>query len=170
MYKVYRIPGGAGVYNFQTKRGRFVQLAFKYSSNRWWKNKFFFVSGQWEFAPKEKAMGPRVQREMNTIANLALKKPILTMEEQIHVNDVTTWSWTHEKFMYSDWLASILRLSEFVYDVDASSVPRLVAGTTRLPVDQSPPTANTRGATLRKEQAQTAEKGKLRRVDKGKAK
>ena len=46
MYRVHKNPGGAGVYNFQTKRGRFVQLASKYSSNQWWKNKFFFISGQ----------------------------------------------------------------------------------------------------------------------------
>ena len=42
--------------------------------------------------------------------------------------------------------------------------------TTELPVDQSPPAANTRGATPCKEQAQVAEKGKLKKVDKGKGK
>ena len=81
MYRVHRNPGGAGVYNFQTKKGRFVQLASKYSSNRWWKNKFFFVLGQWEFALKEKAVGPRVPYKTNTVDDLALKEPILTTEE-----------------------------------------------------------------------------------------
>ena len=166
MYKVHRNPGGAGVYNFQKKKGRFVQLSFK--CNRWWKNKFFFISGQWESAPKERAMGPRVPREMNTVADLALKEPILTAEKQSQVNDVTMWSRTHEKLMYSDWLALILRLSEFMYDVDAFSVLRPVAGTTRLPVDQSLPAANTQGTTPRKEQAQAVDKGKLKKVDKGK--
>ena len=115
-------------------------------------------------------MGPRVPRKTNTIADLALKKPILIAEEQSQVNDVTMWSRTHEKLMYLDWRALILRLSEFVYDVDASSVPRPVAGTTRLLVDQSPPAVNTRGATPRKEQAQATDKGKLKKVDMGKGK
>ena len=170
MYRVHKNPGGAGVYNFQTKKGRFIQLASKYSSNRWWKNRFFFVSGQWEFAPKERVVGPRVPCETNMVADLALKEPTLTAEEQTWVNDVTAWSRSHEKFMYSDWLASISRLSEFVYDVNVSSIPRPVAGITRQPVDQSPPATNTRGATPRKEQAQAADKGKLKKVDKGKGK
>ena len=171
MYRVHRNPGGARVYNFQTKRGRFVQLSSKYSNNQWWKNKFFFVSGQCEFAPKEKVVGPRVPCEMNTVVDLALlKEPILTAEEQSRANDVTTWSRTHKKLMYSDWLASMSRLSEFVYDVDASSVSRPMAGTTRLLVNQSPPAANTRGTTPRKEQAQATDKGKLKKVDKGKGK
>ena len=44
-------------------------------------------------------MGPRVPRKMNMVDNLALKKPILTVEEQTRVNDVISWSQTHEKFM-----------------------------------------------------------------------
>ena len=73
--------------------------------------------------------------------------------------------------MYFDWLTSISRLSEFVYDVDAFMVPRRpVVATTRLSVDQSPPADNTRGATPRKEQAQVADKGKLKKMDKGKGK
>ena len=115
-------------------------------------------------------MGSRVPCETNTVADLVLKEPILTAKEQIRVNDITTWSGTHEKFMYSDWLASISRLSELVYDVDASSVPRPVTGITRLPVDQSPLAVNTRGATPYEEQAQAADKSKLKKVDKGKGK
>ena len=46
MYRIHRNLGGSGVYNFQTKRGKFIQLDTKYFSNRYWKNKFFFVLGQ----------------------------------------------------------------------------------------------------------------------------
>jgi hypothetical protein len=77
VYRIQRNPGSFGVYNFQTKRGKFVQLDSKYSSNWHWKNKYFFVSGQWEFAPKEKVQGPRVPREVNTPADRAFQKPIL---------------------------------------------------------------------------------------------
>ena len=171
MYSIHRNPRGSGVYNFQTKRGKFIQLDTKYSSNRYWKNKFFFISEQWEFTSKEKAVGPRVSREMNLVFDLALKEPILTVEETKRVNDVIQWSQTHESFMFSNWLDLIPRLSEFVYDVKAFVVPRRPAGATaRLLVDSSPPTANTQGATPRKEQAQVASKGKLRRWTRARAK
>jgi hypothetical protein len=80
VYRIQRNPGSFGVYNFQTKRGKFVQLDSKYSSNWHQKNKYFFVSRQWEFAPKEKAQGPRVPRKVNTPADRAFQKPILTSE------------------------------------------------------------------------------------------
>jgi hypothetical protein len=53
LHWVHKNPGGAKVYNFQTRRGKFITLKAKYSSNRGWKNKFFFTLGQWEFAPLE---------------------------------------------------------------------------------------------------------------------
>ena len=86
-------------------------------------------------------MGPRVPHEMNLVSDLALK-------EMARVKDIIHWSWTHEKFMFYDWLASVLRLLEFVYDVEAFMVPRRpVTVTTRFLVDRSPPATNTLGAT-----------------------
>jgi hypothetical protein len=68
LHQVNKNPGGSSVYNFQVRRGKLIQLEPRYSSNRWWKNKFFFASGQWEFTPLERVQGPRVSREMNTLA------------------------------------------------------------------------------------------------------
>jgi hypothetical protein len=53
LHRVHRNPGGSGVYNIQTRWGKLITLETNYSSNRGWKNKFFFASGQWEFAPSE---------------------------------------------------------------------------------------------------------------------
>jgi hypothetical protein len=60
IYRIQKNPYSSGVYNFQTKRGRFIQIESQFSSNPKWKNRYFFISGQWEFTPKEKADGPRV--------------------------------------------------------------------------------------------------------------
>ena len=50
-------------------------------------------------------------------------------------------------------------------------VPRRPAGaTTRLPIDPSPPAANTRGATPRKDKAHLVDNNKSKKVDKGKGK
>jgi hypothetical protein len=54
IYRIQRNPGSSRVYNFQTKRGKFIQLDSKYSSNRQWKNKYFFYLG---------AVGVCLQRE-----------------------------------------------------------------------------------------------------------
>ena len=61
LHRVHKNPGGSGVYNIQTRRGRLIQLEPKYSSNRGWKNRFFFALGQWEFTPTEKAQDHRVR-------------------------------------------------------------------------------------------------------------
>ena len=116
-------------------------------------------------------MGTRVPREMNMLSDQALKEPILTVKETKRVNNVIQWSRTHKSFMFSDWLASVLRLSEFVCDVEAFIVPRRPAGVTaRLSIDQSPLAANTQGATPRKDQAHMVNNNKSKKVDKGKRK
>jgi hypothetical protein len=60
IYKIQKNPYSSGVYNFQTKREKFIQIDSQFSSNSKWKNMYFFISGQWEFTPKEKAEGPQV--------------------------------------------------------------------------------------------------------------
>jgi hypothetical protein len=60
MYRVQKNPKTNGVYNFQSRRGKFVQMEVKFSNNKWWKNRFFFAMGQWEFAPSKIVEGPKV--------------------------------------------------------------------------------------------------------------
>jgi hypothetical protein len=60
LYRLQKNPQSSAAYNFQTKKGKFIQIDSQFSSNPKWKNKYFFVSEQWEFTPTEKAKGPRV--------------------------------------------------------------------------------------------------------------
>jgi hypothetical protein len=45
IYRLQKNPQSSSAYNFQTKRGKFIQIDSQFSSNPKWKNKFFFVSG-----------------------------------------------------------------------------------------------------------------------------
>jgi hypothetical protein len=77
------------------KRGKFIQIDSQFSSNPKWKKRYFFVSRQWEFTPKEKAQGPRVPREINDLSDKAYQEPIITPEMTKWVNDVIAWSRDH---------------------------------------------------------------------------
>jgi hypothetical protein len=81
----------APVYNFQTKKGKFIQIDSQFSSNPKWKNKYFFVSRQWEFTPTEKAKGPKVPRDINDPPAEAYEEPVLTPEMIHRVNKVIKW-------------------------------------------------------------------------------
>jgi hypothetical protein len=66
-------------------------------------------------------------------------------------------------------LGSVSRLVEMVYALAGHVVVELRKDLIKVPFDHSPPAANTRSATPRKDQAQTA-KDKSKKVDKGKGK
>jgi hypothetical protein len=117
------------------------------------KNKFFFVSEQWEFAPSKHAKGPQVPRETNMLSERGNKQPTLTKGELARVIDVLKWGRLHEVCTYYGVLVSVPRLMEFVYAPAAHVSVKLTEEVTRVPVNPSPPAANTRGATPRKDQA-----------------
>ena len=76
LHRVHRNPESPGVYNFQTWWGRLIQLEPRYASNQGWKNKFFFASGQWEFAPLEQAKGPEFHVTRTCSQIEATKSPL----------------------------------------------------------------------------------------------
>ena len=115
LHRVHKNPGGPGVFNVQTRHGKLIQLKPKYSSNRGWKNHFFFTSGQWEFAPTEKAQGPRVSHETNALSEKGHQAPRLTPSEIARVNDVLDWAQRHDSQMLYDVMCTVSRLMEFVY-------------------------------------------------------
>jgi hypothetical protein len=167
------------VYNFQTKRGKFIQIDSQFSSNPKWKNKYFFLSGQWEFTPTEKAEGPRVPRDINDPPTEAYEEPVLTPEMVRRVNKVIKWGREHPKMMFVGSLITVTKLSEFVYDVDSYRRPSRPASDplrARLDpegrLDPSGPAANTRASTPRKGkgEAPLAAQPKPKVVDKGKTK
>ena len=72
--------------------------------------------------------------------------------------------------MLFEVLCTIPRLIEFVYVPVAHMVVKLTEEVARVQFNSSPPTANTRGAIPRKDQAQAVGKGKSKQIDKGKGK
>jgi hypothetical protein len=153
-------------------------LPTQFSSTKW-KNKFFFVSGQWEFTPTKKAKGPRVPRDINDPPAKAHDEPVLTPEMIHRVNKAIKWGREHPKMMFVGSLITALKLSEFVYDVESFRPPvRPVGDPLRARLDPSGrldpigPAANTRASTLQKEkgEAPLAAQVKPKVVDKGKAK
>jgi hypothetical protein len=179
IYRLQKNPQSSAAYNFQTKRGKFIQIDSQFSSNPKWKNKYFFISGQWEFTPTEKAEGPRVPRDINDPPTRAYDEPVLTLEMVRRVNEVIKWGREHPKMMFVGSLITATKLSEFVYDVDSYRRPsRPVSDPLRARLDPegrldpSGPAANTRASTpqKRKGEAPLAAQVKPKAVDKGKAK
>jgi hypothetical protein len=179
LYWLQKNPQSSTVYNFQTKRGKFIQIDSQFSSNPKWKNKYFFLSGQWEFTPTEKAKGPRVPRDINDPPTQAYEEPILTPEMVRRVNKVIKWGREYPKMMFVGSLITTPKLSEFVYDVDSFRRPSRPIGDplrARLDpdgrLDPSGPAANTRASTPRKGkgEAPLAAPVKPKVADKGKAK
>jgi hypothetical protein len=178
-YRLQKNPQSSSVYNFQTRRGKFIQIDSQFSSNPKWKNKYFFLSGQWEFLPTEKAEGPRVPRDINDPPAEAYEEPVRTPEMIRRVNKVIKWSREHPKMMFVGSLITATKLSEFVYDVDSfRRVSRPASDPLRARLDlegrldPSGPAANTRASTpqKRKGEAPLAAQVKPKAVDKGKAK
>jgi hypothetical protein len=63
IYKLSRNPRSEFTFNFQGhQKTKFILLS-GYSSNKFWKDKFFFAQGDWEFSATEIVAGPRVPRE-----------------------------------------------------------------------------------------------------------
>jgi hypothetical protein len=179
IYRLQKNPQSSAAYNFQTIRGKFIQIDSQFSSNPKWKNKYFFISGQWEFTPTEKAEGPRVPRDINDPPTRAYDEPVLTPEMVRRVNEVIKWGREHPKMMFVGSLITATKLSEFVYDVDSYRRPsRPVSDPLRARLDPegrldpSGPAANTRASTpqKRKGEAPLAAQVKPKAVDKGKAK
>jgi hypothetical protein len=135
---------GSGVYNIQTRRGKLTTLEAKYSSNRGWKSRYFFASGQWEFAPSEKASEIRVPREVNVLSEKGSQVPQLTPNELARVNEVLQWARKHESCLSFTVLGKVPRLMEMVYAPAGHVVVTLRDELLRGPANPSPPAANTR--------------------------
>ena len=170
LHPVHKNLEGGGVYNIQTRRRRLIQLETKYSSNRGWKNHFFFTSGQWEFAPTKKAQDPRVRRETNMLSKKGHHAPRLTPNEISRVNNILNWARRHDTSMLFEVLCTVPRLMEFVYLFTAHVAIKLIEEVARVQFNPGPLAANTRGATPRKDQVQAIGKGKSKQMDMGKGK
>ena len=135
------------MFNVQTRRGKLIQLETKYSSNRGWKTHFFFASGQWEFAPTEKAQGPQVPCDTNVLSEKGYHAPQLTLSEIARVNDVLNWAHRHDTSMLYDVLCIVPRLMEFVYAPTRHVAVKLTEEFATVRFNPGPSATNTRGAT-----------------------
>jgi hypothetical protein len=120
--------------------------------------------------PTEQATKVRVSREVNTLSEKGGQEPYLTSSELARVDKVLKWARKHDSCLTYAVLGSIPRLMEFVYEPAGHVAVELRKVLIKVPVNPSPPAANTRGATSRKDTAQDADKGQTKRVDKGKGK
>ena len=92
------------------------------------------------------------------------------MSEIAWVDNIIKWAQRHNSCMVYNVLGTVPRLMEFVYAPVAHVLVKLTEEVARVPISLGPPAANTRGATPRKDQTQVANKGKSKKVDKGKGK
>jgi hypothetical protein len=145
LHRVHMNLGGSGVYNIQTRRGCLITLEPRYSSNHGWKSTFFFASGKWEFAPTEKATDIRVPREVNMLSEKGGREPRLTPDELIRVSEVQKWARKHKSCLTFEMLGLVPRLMDMVYTPAGHVAVELVKELIRVPLDLSPPAANTRG-------------------------
>jgi hypothetical protein len=97
------------------------------------------------------------------------REPRLTLDEITRVNEVLKWARKHESCLTFEVLGSIPRLMEMVYAPAGHVAVDLVKELVRVPLNPSPPAANTRGATPRKDKA-PAVGDKPKKIDKGKGK
>jgi hypothetical protein len=97
------------------------------------------------------------------------REPRLTPKEVARVDEVLKWARRHESSLTFEVLGSVRRLMELVYAPAGHVSVELTRELVRVPIDPSPPAANTRGATPRKGKAPAAG-DRPTRVDKGKGK
>jgi hypothetical protein len=57
LYRLQKNPQSSAVYNFQTKRGKFIQVDSQFSSNPKWKHKYFFIFGSVGVHPYRESRG-----------------------------------------------------------------------------------------------------------------
>ena len=118
--KVYRLtknPRTDALFTFQfQKKVKFIHLWTTFSSNKKWKNSFFFASGSWEFSPLEAIQGPRVPRETSVPSTEGQEDPDLTKEEEDRVEMIPTFTWVkkNEKQLDYDVLVIMANLEKYL--------------------------------------------------------
>ena len=66
-----------------------------YSSNKHWKDKFFFAQGDWEFSSMKIVEGPRVPREAHCLSSSGQEEPILNKSKDARVQEMMKYAKEH---------------------------------------------------------------------------
>ena len=104
------------------------------------------------------------------LLEMGYQAPRLTPNEIARVNNVLDWAKRYDLSLLFDVLCTIPMLMQYTYAPTTHVAVKLTEEVARVRFNPGPPTANTRGATPRKDQAQAVGKGKSKNMDKGKGK
>jgi hypothetical protein len=80
IYMPLRNPKTEYVFNFQGRQKIKFVLVPGYSSNKHWKERFFFAHGDWKCLAAEAIANPKVPREVNRLLSLKQDEPVLSEE------------------------------------------------------------------------------------------
>jgi hypothetical protein len=106
IYRPLRNPKTEYVFNFQGRQKIKFVLLPGYSSNKYWKERFFFAQGDWECSATETVADPKVPREVRRLLSSKQDEPILTEDEASHVRDLLKYSEEHVTEMDFDTIFS----------------------------------------------------------------
>jgi hypothetical protein len=94
------------VFNFQGRQKIKFIILLGYSSNKHWKERFFFAQGDWECPATEAVADSRVPREVRCLLSSKQDEPILNENEDAHVWDLVKHSEEHTTEMNFDTIFS----------------------------------------------------------------
>jgi hypothetical protein len=106
IYRPLRNPKTEYVFNFQGRQKVKFILLPGYSSNKYWKEQFFFAQGAWECPTTETIADPEVPREVRRLLSLKQDEPVLTEDEAAHVWELLRHSEKHVAEMDFDAIFS----------------------------------------------------------------
>jgi hypothetical protein len=106
IYRPLRNPKTEYVFNFQGRQKIKFILLSGYSSNKHWKERFFFAQGAWECPATETVADPEVPRKVRRLLSSKQDEPILTEDEAAHVRDLLRHSEEHVAEMDFDTIFS----------------------------------------------------------------
>jgi hypothetical protein len=95
IYKPSRNPKSEYTFNFQGRQKTKFILLSRYSSNKHWKEKFFFAQGDWEFLATEVIVDPRVPRKARRLSTSGQDEPVLNKNEGAHVQELMEYAEGH---------------------------------------------------------------------------
>jgi hypothetical protein len=122
IYKPSRNQKTEYIFNFHGhQKIRFVLLP-GYSSNKHWKERFFFAQGDWECPAAEAVADLRVPREVRRLLSSKQDEPILNENEDVHVRDLMKHAEEHATEMDFDTIFSQSALATCLKYLPSASV------------------------------------------------
>jgi hypothetical protein len=106
IYRPLRNPKTKYVFNFQGRQKIKFILLPGYSSNKHWKEQFFFAQGAWECPTTETVADPEVPRKVRRLLSSKQDEPVLTEDEAAHVRELLKHSEKHVAEMDFDAIFS----------------------------------------------------------------